>query len=79
MAIFLKVLGLSKLEFAPLTRRRALIAEAIKLDKWPSEHSIKVVDDSVIVKLSDYSNFQLNELCPAQADCPDIYNQASSK
>lgn len=69
MTAFLKVLGLRKLYPAPEEKRRTLMPMTAGLTIWPDEGSVRVIGDTVVVKLGDYSQGQLELLCSQAAPC----------
>ncbi len=62
-AAFLKTLGYKDLVGLPIERRADYVLLGESMPVWPKPGSVRIVDDVVVIKFSDYSKTQINNLC----------------
>ncbi len=60
---FLKILGFYGLEPLPIERRSDFVDITGTMTIWPDSGSVKVFNDTVVVKFSDYSPYQISTIC----------------
>lgn len=60
---FMQLLMVEPYKPANLKQRRLLMDASVGMPSWPSPDSLKIVDDILIIKLSDYTPLQLELLC----------------
>ncbi|MBI5825665.1 MAG: glucosyltransferase domain-containing protein [Chloroflexi bacterium] len=63
ISLFLQISGYQDFEALPESRRIAFVDVANKMPIWPTEGSVRVVDDTVLIKLADYSARQKRMIC----------------
>ncbi|MDD2522754.1 MAG: glucosyltransferase domain-containing protein [Anaerolineaceae bacterium] len=65
-AAFLKTLGYEDLEGLPIQRRANYVLLGEIMPVWPKPGSLRIVDDVVVIKFSEYSKTQKNNLCNSE-------------
>lgn len=65
---FLNTLGYYELVPLPSDQRTKYVDYGKTMPDWPESGSVKVVNNVVLVKFSDYSNKQIEEICTSQSD-----------
>ena len=68
VVLFLKTIGYSELEFLPFNRAAEFVQTAESMPNWPGKGSVRVVKDTVIVKLSDYTYPQILGICNSETN-----------
>lgn len=69
---FLKILGYYGVEPLELNQRTQFVKIGEEMPNWPDEGSVKVIDNTVIVKFSPYSRTQKEEICSSIQNQPSL-------
>lgn len=70
VVLFLKTLGYQGITALPVERKGLFIEQAQNMPSWPEEGSVTVVEDTALVKFSDYSYSQKLQICVYLRDHP---------
>jgi len=71
--MFLDTLGYDQLTALPSGRRSSFINVATAMPDWPADGSVKVEEDTVILKFGPYSNLQKFSICNIMLDQGGLY------
>lgn len=61
--LFLNTIGYNELGFLPANRQAEMLQFTESMPIWPEKGSVKIVDDTVLVKFGPYSSSQTSQIC----------------
>jgi hypothetical protein len=76
IAVFLETLGLSRLELLTLDQRAQMVSIVDLMSVWPQKDSIKIVNETVLVKFGDYSYSQKIWICSSKQSRSHLYDKS---
>jgi hypothetical protein len=76
IAVFLETLGLPRLELLTLDQRAQMVSIVDLMSVWPHKDSIKIVNETVLVKFGDYSYTQKVWICSSKQSRSHLYDKS---
>lgn len=76
IAVFLETMGLPRLELLTLDQRAQMVSIADLMSAWPHKDSIRIVNETVLVKFGDYSYSQKAWICSSKQSRSHLYDKS---
>jgi hypothetical protein len=76
IAVFLETMGFPKLEPLSLDQRAQMVSIADLMSVWPHKDSVRVVNETVLVKFDDYSYTQKLVICSSKQSRSHLYDKS---
>jgi hypothetical protein len=76
IAILLQTVGLSKLDSLTLDQRAQMVSIVDLMSAWPHRDSIRIVNETVLVKFGDYSYSQKAVICSTKQSRSHLYDKS---